>query len=222
MSERTRSAYERWAATYDADPNPHLALEYPTVLAAVMAASGDRILDAGCGTGRYAIPFAAAGASVTGFDFSEAMLARAHAALPLVTFCRADLARPLPLSDSCFDKINCAQTLKHLPSLGSPVREFARVLRAGGLLVFSVTHPDMTWDGYEMRQPVAVRLDEEADIHHHSWTAYETALVQAGFEDISPQAVRVSSAIESFLTPASFAAVAGRPQVLVCSARRAG
>lgn len=221
MSDRTRLAYERWAPAYDSDPNPHLALEYPILSAAVAAESGDRILDAACGTGRYAIPFAAAGANVTGLDFSEAMLARARIALPSANLCRADLTRPLPLSGSCFDKVNCAQALKHLEALGPSLREFARVLRPGGLLVFSVTHPDMTWDGYEMRQPVTVHLDAEADIHHHPWSAYETALVDAGFGDIRPQAVRVSSAIASFLTPASFVAVAGRPQVLVCSARRA-
>ena len=39
---------------------------------------GDRVLDAACGTGDLAIIAAKAGASVTGLDFSEAMLERAR------------------------------------------------------------------------------------------------------------------------------------------------
>ena len=39
---------------------------------------GRRVLDLGCGTGRHAIPLAAAGAVVTAVDFSEQMLAAAR------------------------------------------------------------------------------------------------------------------------------------------------
>ncbi len=221
MSDRKRSAYERWAPTYDAEANPQTALEHPVILAAVAAAAGERLLDAGCGTGRYSGAFAAAGAKVTGLDFSEAMLTRASAAVPTAVFRRADLLQRLPFVDAQFDKLVCAQVLKHLPHLDGPLREFARVLRPDGLLVFSVTHPEMTWDGYEIRQTSTFALSEEADIHHHSWEAYEDALVGAGFEDRMPEAVRVSASIVSFLTPSSFAVVEGRPQVLVCSACRA-
>ncbi|MFO7778528.1 MAG: class I SAM-dependent methyltransferase [Nitriliruptoraceae bacterium] len=38
----------------------------------------DRVLDVGCGTGRHAVPLAAAGLRVTGIDLSPAMLARAR------------------------------------------------------------------------------------------------------------------------------------------------
>jgi hypothetical protein len=71
-----------------------------------------------------------------------------------------------------------------------------------------------------MRQLPTFTLSAEADIHHHPWSAYQTALFDAGFQDIRPQAVPVSASIASFLTASSFAAVVGRPQVLVCSARK--
>ena len=53
MSERTWHAYERWAASYDTDPNPQIILEEESVLREVNCQPGVAILDAGCGTGRY-------------------------------------------------------------------------------------------------------------------------------------------------------------------------
>ena len=129
MSERTRSAYNRWAARYDTEPNPHTLLEHAPVLDAVAPSRHDSILDAGCGTGRYCVAFAKAGSKVTGVDFSEKMLAVAREHLPAANFVQADIEHPLPFEDAAFDKVNCAQTLKHLPDLIGPMREFARVLR---------------------------------------------------------------------------------------------
>src|SRR2546421_5304971 len=44
--------------------------------------SGDRVLDAACGTGDLAIEAAKVGANVTGLDFSERMLERARRKAP--------------------------------------------------------------------------------------------------------------------------------------------
>ncbi|MCB0186742.1 MAG: class I SAM-dependent methyltransferase [Caldilineaceae bacterium] len=41
-------------------------------------ASGGRILDVGCGTGRHAVELARRGYQVTGLDFSAGMLAEAQ------------------------------------------------------------------------------------------------------------------------------------------------
>ena len=221
MSDRTKSAYDRWASTYDTDPNPQTTLEFAAVLEAVAAQPGDRILDAGCGTGRYAAAFAQAGAEVTGVDFSERMLAVARAKLPHIEFHLGDLGGHLPFPNAIFAKICCAQTLKHLADLRPALREFGRTLEPHGLLVFSVTHPDMSWDGYEMRVMPDFILSQEADIHHHGWAAYQDALEAARFEGVVRRDIRVSELIAPFLTPASFAAVVGRPQVLLCTARKA-
>src|SRR3954469_9134228 len=75
----TRDGYDRWAATYDTDGNPLIALEEPHVDALLGDVRGLCVLDVGCGTGRHALRLARAGAAVTAIDFSEAMLAQARA-----------------------------------------------------------------------------------------------------------------------------------------------
>src|SRR5438034_7414978 len=96
----TRAGYDRWAEIYDADDNPLVAVEEPLVDRLLGTVRGLELLDAGCGTGRHALRLAAAGARVRAIDFSDAMLARAHAKLRTegVEFLAHDLAAPLPFA----------------------------------------------------------------------------------------------------------------------------
>jgi ubiquinone/menaquinone biosynthesis C-methylase UbiE len=222
VTRRTRNAYDIWAATYDSDPNPHIALEHPDVLRMVAACKGQRILDAGCGTGKYALEFLKSGASVVGIDFSEAMLAVAARRCQDAEFHEADLQRRLPFPDESFDAVNCAQTLKHLPKLSRPMKEFARVLKPGGILVFSVTHPEMNWEGYAMKDRDRSRfcLTEHADIFHHRFFDYIDAVDKAGFALDSIVQVPVSARIRKYLTPESYRAVKGRFQIVIFRLRK--
>ena len=222
MSERTWHAYERWAASYDTDPNPQIVLEEEAVLREVDCQPGTAVLDAGCGTGRYSGRFQALGGEVVGLDFSPAMLARARARYPSLSLVLGDLGQTLPFRSRCFDRVNCAQTLKHLASLGSPMQEFARVLKPGGRLVFSVTHPAMTWEGYEMRETPEFILSTEADIHHHALADYVAAIENASLSLEQVDSLPVDERIAALLTPQSFEAVRGRTQIAVFRARKSG
>jgi 2-polyprenyl-3-methyl-5-hydroxy-6-metoxy-1,4-benzoquinol methylase len=61
-------------------------------LCASLVASGARILDAGCGTGRVAIRLAELGYDCAGVDLDESMLAQARARAPQLPWMSADLA----------------------------------------------------------------------------------------------------------------------------------
>jgi ubiquinone/menaquinone biosynthesis C-methylase UbiE len=102
-----------------------------------------RILDAGCGNGRYSrflLKEADADALLTGFDYSEHMLCRArkHLRSERVSLLAADLTR-LPYADVSFDAVICGWVLEHLPDPRPGLRQLARVLRPGGKLLLMAT-----------------------------------------------------------------------------------
>jgi demethylmenaquinone methyltransferase/2-methoxy-6-polyprenyl-1,4-benzoquinol methylase len=97
-------------------------------------------LDVATGTGDLALALCAAGVgSVTGLDFSVAMLAAAarkaqRSGLSGVTWVEGD-AMALPFADDSFDAVTVGFGLRNMPSYAGALREMARVLRPGGRLV---------------------------------------------------------------------------------------
>src|SRR6185295_11091337 len=152
-SPSIRAGYDGWAAVYDHDANPLLALEEPLVRAVVGDARGLAALDLGCGTGRHALWLARAGASVTALDFSEGMLAAARAkpGAEAVRFVVHDLHEPLPFASSAFDLVVSGLVLEHLRDLAAFFGEVRRVLRPGARAVVSAMHPAMLLRGSQAR-----------------------------------------------------------------------
>ncbi|HTV46873.1 MAG TPA: methyltransferase domain-containing protein [Phycisphaerae bacterium] len=214
MTQKTRQAYDRWAHQYDADPHPHTKLEFDDILALLAPQAGEKILDAGCGTGRYIPALIRAGARVVGIDFSPNMLASARSKNPGVEFRAVDLSSSLPFVDREFDAILCAQVAEHLPVLGPPIKEFFRILKPGGRAVISVTHASMTWEGYELRSPPESILSLQTDIFHHTPGDYFIALDDAGFKIDKILQIPVSEKIRDLLTPQTYEKFQGRFQIM--------
>jgi demethylmenaquinone methyltransferase/2-methoxy-6-polyprenyl-1,4-benzoquinol methylase len=103
--------------------------------------SGDRVLDACCGTGDLAIAGAHAGGRVTGLDFSERMLDRARRKAPEFDWVTGDLLA-LPFPDASFDAATVGFGVRNVEDLEAGVRELRRVLRPGGRLgILEITTP---------------------------------------------------------------------------------
>jgi SAM-dependent methyltransferase len=100
---------------------------------------GLRVLDAGCGMGRYLRVSAEAGARVVGIDLSRAVDAAKDltAGLGDVTLVQGDLLRT-PFADGTFDHIYSLGVLDHTPSPRAAFLELARLLRPGGRIAIWV------------------------------------------------------------------------------------
>ncbi len=149
-----REGYDRWAASYDASPNPVVAMDDQVLGDFIPEVTGRVVVDAGCGTGRHTLRLARAAKRVIAMDFSPKMLGQVAAKLAAeglanVTLVEHDLHRPIPLDDGCADGLVCALVGEHLNELAPVFAEFARLLRPGGWMVFSVYHPFLALAGKE-------------------------------------------------------------------------
>lgn len=99
---------------------------------------GRRVLDMGCGNGRYVLGFLERGADAWGVDFSEAAVREyRHAASRPERVTRGDIER-LDFEDNRFDLVLLNEVLEHVPNDRAAVAEAWRVLRPGAwLMVFS-------------------------------------------------------------------------------------
>jgi len=139
-----QTAYDRWAEEYD-DADPTTLLDEPFLLSMLKPFDGCRVLDLGCGTGRYLRRAAQPGIEVVGLDLSRAMLARARRSMapaPSVSWIQASVA-PLPFSKEAFDRVISGLVLDHVDDLHFFFLQVVAALRPGGRLIMSAVHPDM-------------------------------------------------------------------------------
>jgi SAM-dependent methyltransferase len=180
----TKDGYDLWAAIYDGDGNPLIAIEEPWVDRLLGDVRGLVVADIGCGTGRHTIRLASAGAIVHALDFSAAMLDRARAKAQglNISFRTHDLAETLPFANESFDRVVCGLVIDHIPDLVGLFREMRRVCRPGGFVVVSVMHPAMMLRGVQarFRDPSSGREIRPASCPHQL-SDYVMAAVRAGF-----------------------------------------
>ncbi len=123
------------------------------VAALAAVTSGDRALDLCCGTGDISFALAATGATVTGLDFSDAMLAVANQRNPQSSilnpqFVQGD-AQKTPFDSETFDAVTVGFGLRNLASWEAGLDEMARVAKPGArLIVLDFGKPDNAlWRG---------------------------------------------------------------------------
>ncbi|MFF7245934.1 class I SAM-dependent methyltransferase [Embleya sp. NPDC008237] len=148
QKETVKSVYLRVAEEYDEripgnGPSDDMftRAEHDFLLARVHP--GDRVLDMGCGTGRFTVPLAEHGAHVSGLDISRSMLdvaERKLAARGLHADLREGDMASIPFPDDSFDTVTSMLALMHIPIADRPTvfAEVRRVLRPGGRMLLGV------------------------------------------------------------------------------------
>lgn len=163
---------------------------------------GSRILELGCGGGECCIAFARQGAQVTGLDWSEGQLdyarSRARQAQLAIQFVQGDAADLRQFAGASWEIVFSTYTFQYLTDLPKTLQECARVLVAGGRLVFSLDHPlrDCFFDATEHElsvYPARSYFDSSPLVwrfanpgvwmhtHHHTVGEWIDLLGQAGF-----------------------------------------
>lgn len=219
--DRFADVYDDW---YD-DP-PATDATVAALVARARAAAGDRtpaVLELGVGTGRLALPLAAAGLAVTGVDASTAMLDRLAGKQAserreradehrgdAVTTVVGDMAGPLP--DGPFDLVVVARnTFFNLTTEAAQracLTDVARVLAPGGRLVveaFVPTDDDAPTSSVEVRTITADRVLLFVDRHDPA-----TGEAWSSFVDISADGIRLRPCHVRYLRPADLDALAER------------
>ncbi|TAM77874.1 2-amino-4-hydroxy-6-hydroxymethyldihydropteridine diphosphokinase [bacterium] len=185
-----RTNYEAAAADYDRlrplSGDEGLLAEALEAACGVRAHHAARLLDVGCGTGRYALWFAGRGASVTGVDGSPAMLMRARAKAPEMRWLEGRLPAGIPVDR--FDAAYSAFVVHHL-SASERGETFARLRRSldGPLAIATFSHR------YFCEHPFAEIFPGFLDVElsrFPSIPALRGELLDAGFARVAVQRVR--------------------------------
>jgi 2-polyprenyl-6-hydroxyphenyl methylase/3-demethylubiquinone-9 3-methyltransferase len=101
------------------------------------APPGARVLDVGCGEGRFTSALARAGREAVGVDVATEPLRRARERDPQIDVRLVAPAGPWPLADVSFDTVWAGEVIEHVADTAAWLSEVRRVLRSGGSLVLS-------------------------------------------------------------------------------------
>jgi 2-polyprenyl-3-methyl-5-hydroxy-6-metoxy-1,4-benzoquinol methylase len=146
-----------------------------------------KLLDIGCGGGRYLHRMQRRGWEVEGIDFDEQATQRVTERYGIKTYTGDLLAAGLP--EASFDAITMSHTIEHLVDPATTLRECLRLLRPGGKLI--VVTPNVDSSAAALFGPFWRGWEPPRHLQLFSTSTLERFLSQAGF---GLQDVRTSAA----------------------------
>lgn len=196
--------FERWSRSYDRSLLQRLLFE-PThrVLLSHLTRADRRILDIGCGTGKFLAMVAERFPEVelVGLDLCPGMLRRAQPRCERfglqVRLVRGDSAH-LPFEDCQFDVITCSHSFHHYPDQQRVICEMYRVLRPNGRVLIVDGDRDGWW-GWFIYDLCVTWL--EGGVHHCSAKRFRQLCESAGFQNL--QQIRYGTIAPFLLTIAT-------------------
>lgn len=110
---------------------------------------GDKILDAGCGTG-YLLNFMVKDGQGYGVDISHQAIAQAKKSFPKFDFSVGSIEK-LPFVDNFFDKIYCFNVVEHLKDQDKALWQLRRVLKPKGTIIFGTNiRNSLSWQLFKL------------------------------------------------------------------------
>jgi 2-polyprenyl-6-hydroxyphenyl methylase/3-demethylubiquinone-9 3-methyltransferase len=132
-----RDFYESFWADAPEDPEPY-AWERRRALLLGAVRPGERVLDLGCGAGRFVRALGEAGTDPVGVELAEAALERARRNAPGADLRLVTPDGALPVEHRSVDVVWCSEVLEHVADVAGLLVEVRRVLRPGGRLLATV------------------------------------------------------------------------------------
>ena len=132
-----RAFYEDVWADAPRDPEPW-AWERRRALLLGEARPGERVLDLGCGAGRFVAVLREAGCDAVGAEVAEAALERARENAPGADLRLIEPDGSIPLEHGSVDLVWCSEVLEHVADAMQLLHEARLVLRPGGRLLLTV------------------------------------------------------------------------------------
>jgi len=188
--------YSEHARDYAAairDNNYNANYERPSLLALLPALQDKAVIDLGCGPGEYSEVLLKRGARVTAVDYSEQMVDIVKEKLGESVRCyQQDLAKGLPLeSEESYDLAVSALMIHYLEDLSPLFRDVKRILKPGGLFVFSTHHPFVDYQlsptgNYFLQEKIVDEWDTlgrpiRVEYYRRSLSQIMQSLTDAGF-----------------------------------------
>lgn len=152
----------------------------------------ERVLDVGCGEGRFASELVRAGARVVGIDLAEEPLRRARERDPALELRRVEPDEPWPIEDASFDVVWAGETIEHVLDTAGWLSEVRRVLSPGGSLLLSTpAHGRLRVLGLALsRRAFEAHFDPRADhLRFYTRAGLTRLLCEFGFQEVSTRAV---------------------------------
>jgi len=154
---------------------------------------GARVLDLGCGGGHVAFAAAAAGAAVTAYDLSDAMLAAVAAEAGRRGLTRIETrqgaAETLPFPEASFDAVLTRYSAHHWRDVPAALAQARRVLKPDGLLVAcDIVSPEEPLLDTHLQAVELLR--DPSHVRDYRVSEWRAMLAAAGFDPGPPLASR--------------------------------
>ena len=177
-------AYNKWAASYDADKNVTRDLDALVMQRVGLLLDDKDVLELGSGTGKNTAFLAQRARHVLAVDFAEGMIARAHQRIVTnnVQFLKHDVRDTWPVPSASVDLVVANLILEHVHDLAPVFFEAARVLRPNGQFFFCELHPYRQLVGGQANfvDPETGQAVQVA-AHVHTVSEYVMGGIEAGF-----------------------------------------
>ncbi len=177
----------RVKATMVPKVTPYVQRHLHEVLTEGRVAREDRILEVGCGMGRFTLRLSEAGYQIEGVELAPFLVERLHAASEgrtIAVHC-CDLLDVHNQVTGLFDRIVGFFTLHHMPDLPRAFSAMARLLKPGGIMAFAEPNPFNPLYYVQVTLTPGMSWAAEKGLLSIRWPVIEPAVRAAGLCDLT-------------------------------------